>query len=283
MKTALSVIGLLLLVQCCWSAAVRADEGEGDRYTIHVTADLEMKLSVGTRQLKAVAEFEYSWRPVDGQQELVLHEMSANLAMGGRTMMDAVMRRDSMTTTQNGESTKVALEDADDEVRELLTQCFDSPLYRVKLDDHGVELERKDVAGPIARAVLGRNGVVENARFFHAPFYADKREWTAEASMAASEGRLWKGELKYVKSDKPAAEDAPHLVRVDVSGELSADGEDGIENSITKLSGHQVYDTRLSRWVSGIVQGPQEFTVTKEGVEGEAKGEFVVTFKRVAK
>ena len=154
------------------------------------------------------------------------------------------MSRAGFNDIKNGRNIK--LEDANEQLKQLLTDSFGSPVCKVEVDAAGKEVKCTVVAGPGAASLI-ESGMIANATMFHPWYSTDKNEWQVEMELSTGNG-LATGKVTYEKVPHGKGGQA-----VRVSGTLSADGvklRSGatIKDSKYVVAGEQVYDANRKEW-----------------------------------
>lgn len=210
-----------------------------------------------TAEVDAHTLFAYAWRWRGNEAELRLRCMEVRTAVDGQPMMESTMSGSHFYLQQGGQTMDTTFENANPQLRQVLQDCFRTPMCRVLVDNDGRELERTITAGPAARPVV-ETGIIANARLFHGPFPAAQNTWQAAGEMAMGNGGYARGNLTYETLGTPAApgDESANLVEVKVSGTLTGDVKldvSEIKNAVYKVEGTQVYSKRLREWVSGAL------------------------------
>ena len=209
--------------------------------------------------------------------DLILREVVVAVKLDGNTLIDMTMNAKELDNRADG--SKIKLEEANEETKTMLTDSFTTPLAAIVLDEHGKETSRKIIAKPGAVAMV-ENGQVENARMFHAPFYADKKTWKSPIKMSLGNGNFASGPLTYkVKS----TDSKTGNVTVEVSGKLNAKGKQGpldIVNAVYDVKGSQVFNPKKKDWDSAKYDIAIVFDLAQNGKTiANAKGTMKVGLK----
>jgi hypothetical protein len=229
-------------------------------------------------QFDADLELNYTWHGTDREKTLKRDGMYAKVMNNGKLGLE--MRRTPEIATQvvNG---KTINESSTPEQIASLRQEFDTPICRIRLDEHGAEIGRDLIESPQIVQIL-RDGVIDAASLFHPPFYADRKQWRSKRTIGLGNSGKAEGELTYEKQSVDG-----NLVAVKVSGILVAvvfPEDVGVvrRNSRYEFNGNQVYDVKLNSWVNGsaLVEGSSDLT-HGESVVGNTTVTMKLTFRRL--
>ena len=206
-------------------------------------------------RVNADTSFTYVWRWRGSVAELLLDSLEVRTTVSGQPMMESTMSGSHFYLKQGDQTMDETFETANPELRQVLHDCFRTPMCRVAVDPQGRELKRTITAGPAAQAVVN-TGIISNARLFHAPFPPGRASWQASCEMAMGNGEYARGDLNYETTERTvtAGDEPSNLVEVKVCGTLSGDasGQTGyIQDATYQLEGVQLYNTRLCEWVAG--------------------------------
>lgn len=246
-------------------------------YKLSILSDLKMEIMDQKQHIVGDTVLIYSNNRSGDKLDLILREVVVAVKLDGNTLIDMTMNAKELDNRADG--SKIKLEEANEETKTMLTDSFTTPLAAIVLDEHGKETSRKIIAKPGAVAMV-ENGQVENARMFHAPFYADKKTWKSPVKMSLGNGNFASGPLTYkVKS----TDSKTGNVTVEVSGKLNAKGKQGpldIVNAVYDVKGSQVFNPKKKDWDSAKYDIAIVFDLAQNGKTiANAKGTMKVGLK----
>src|SRR5205823_3642701 len=116
---------------------------------------------------------------------------------------------------------------------------------------------------------------------FHAPFFADRREWKAARAISLGNGGTARGELTYKK-----LKSSDHQTLVQVSGVLSSatfQDDKGVTAKDVRLvfNGEQTYNANLNVWTKGSATVEMSMQLTFGDTVGDSKGTIKLTMERL--
>lgn len=210
-----------------------------------------------SNKINADTSLTYVWRWRGSEAELLLDSMDVRTTINGQPMMESTMNGSRFYLKQDGQTMDETYDNASPELKQVLQDCFRTPMCKVVVDDEGGELKRTITAGPAAQTVVN-TGIISNARFFHAPFRHGKTTWEAPGEMAMGNGEYARGNLAYETTDQPvtSGDEPSNLVEVKVSGTLTGDTKrdvGDVKNVVYRVEGIEVYNKRLREWISGAL------------------------------
>jgi hypothetical protein len=234
-----------------WLATSVAFAGaDGSDYTLSIDSQLQIRTpgQAKPQEMTAVTGLDYRLVEKAGTVEVSIVGLHTVVSSEGKTVADRRMSRTGARFAQGTQAaTEITFDKAPAALQEVLRD-FETPLARLTLDAAGVESKREILVNPASTLV--ENGMIENARLFHAPYRDDVEEWTAPAKLPVGHGQYATGTLTYRKTGT----DAQGKSSVQVLGELSAQGKLGpadIKKGTYSVNGTQVFDTGAKAWVSG--------------------------------
>lgn len=240
--------------------------------------DSDIKMNVGTDKVNVGAKTEIHYENTKKATEtaVTIHSMAVVSLVNGIENMNIRMAKKGMSLTQQGQKREIPYDKAPKPQQEML-DTFGSPIMKVTLDANGKETKRELVNKSQAAKNLQKDGMLKNARLFH-PEFSSKKEWTSKREIAMGNGNVITGDLKYVKSDKAAANGN---TVVNVSGTMTkksmASGGITMENIKYVVTGKEEYDPKKKIWVSGALNIVVSWDVKTPGGNGKASGTMKVT------
>ena len=268
-----------LLTAAVLAGCAKKNAANEPKFRVAVQAKLTMELGSEKQKIEADAAFEYTWKREGRVRTLLVNSAEVRAVVGAQEMMNAKMSRAGFIDTKGGRTTEIKTADAPAQLKQLLTDSFDTPLCNIELDADGKEVKRTVVAGPGATTLID-SGMIANARMFHPRYAADQDEWQAEVEVSSGNG-LATGQVTYKKIPGGKGGQA-----VKVSGTLTADGVKGaggmtINEGTYRVAGEQTYDPERKEWVKGNLTMDVAFKMTQGINKGTAKGVMDVTFSLV--
>lgn len=275
----LSVIAVSFLFVAGTAAPAAAQDTVVEQKSKYKYAiDSDIKMNVGAEKVNVGAKTEIHYENVKKATEtaVTIHSMAVVSLVNGIENMNIHMAKKGMSLVQQGQKREIPYDKAPKQQQEML-DTFGSPIMKVTLDANGKETKRELVNKSQAAKNLQKDGMLKNARLFH-PEFSSKKEWTAKREIAMGNGNLISGDLKYVKSDKPAANGN---TVVKVSGTMvkksMVNGGITMENIKYVVSGQEEYDPKKKIWVSGELKMVVSWDVKTPGGNGKASGTMTVT------
>lgn len=264
------------------ASAHAPDANQSDSFKLTIAAHTDMDIQ-GTKQvIDADTEVHYTWERRDSAWTLVFDSVLVKASRDGNQVMNTFMSRAKLTNTVEGKTEEWPLEKAPDQLKKMLQDSFGVPICLLQVDGNLTEVNRKIVAGPGAKEFIDQ-GMIANARLFHAPFMRARDEWVATAEISMGNGGFATGELMY---KKPAAENGGQTVKV--SGTLTSEGFNmpGTQLAIRKaryvVNGEQAYNPAQSAWVSGRLAIDVSYEiVTGDKPVASAKGTMVLSLDKL--
>ncbi len=131
-----------------------------------------------------------------------------------------------------------------------LESCFEKSLCDVSFDEKGqpiYQASKEDAA-----KIMIKNGIIENARLFHAYFDSEKDEWESSAKLSLGNGGFAVGKLKYKKLNDINS----GFVNVQVTGTLEGELEQAplsAKGIKCIINGTQKYDVAIKEWLEGSI------------------------------
>jgi hypothetical protein len=271
---------ILLAAASTLRAASEAHAGN-EQYELIIDSHLQIKSpgQTDSNEMSSLTVLRYSVTREANVDEVSIGGMQVKVDLDGRTIMNSRMDRTGARFHEGDQNpTDVPYDRAPDPLKKLLAQ-FDVPAACITLGPDGGETGREILLE--RESSLIENGVVENARLFHAPFPGAQTEWESPAKISMGTGHFSQGTLKYVKGET----DARGLVEISVSGELKADGKTGdskIRNGVYRVSGRQQFDPSQDRWVSGHLEVNVSLDMLAYGQDtGTATGAMKIRLSRL--
>lgn len=243
MKRSLMMTALIL-----WVAGTA--RGQARHYELAIDSAMQVR-SPGQpkpKEMTAVTLMSYGQDRKDDAEEVSIHSLQVKVSAEGKALLDRFMSRERASFQQGPETaTVMPFDQAPASLQKILKE-FDVPLARLTLDDRGAETERTILVEK--DSMLIENGMLENALLMHPPYSADLERWEAPAKFSMGNNQFARGNLTYQK----VGTEADGTVKVDVTGELKADGKFGpadIKTAIYKVKGTQWFDPATKSWSSG--------------------------------
>ncbi len=237
------------------------------QYDLAINSSLEVK-SPGQpkpQPLVATTALRYQVDRQDTTEEVAVNGLEVKISTDGRSLMNSRMNREGATFQQGPkDETKISTDQATPALKLLLEQ-FGKPLAKVTRDPDGGEVSRELLIDKDSSLV--ENGVIDNTQLFHVKFPAGQDEWESKIKISMGNGQFAQGVLKYKKNGSTPE----GLLKVDVSGELKAEGKLGlgeINNGKYRVDGQQMYDPARKAWIAGRLN--IDLTLTMEANNQEA-------------
>ena len=271
MKIQFTLLSMLLLL--AFVPQFTAAQSETQDYQLTIDSEMKMKIQGQAQKVDADTKINYYHRRESEKLTAGLNELEVKASQAGNTIIDIGQDkhhfRDGKTITK--------IEDANDELKQLLKDSFAEPICEFQIDEKGERSDQKVIAKKGAKALID-NGQIENVTFLHPPFFEDKKEWKAPTKFSLGSGNFARGELTYkVKSKKDG------MVTVSVLGELEPSGKQGIfeiVNGIYNVSGNQIYDLKAKQWDSAEIKLDIKFELAlKDKKFADGKGVMNVTLE----
>jgi hypothetical protein len=268
-----------ILTATVLAGCAKKDNANEPKFRVTVEAKMTMEIGGEKQKIEADAAFEYTWKR-DGQvRTLLVNSAEVRATMGAKEMMNAKLSRAGFIDNTVGRKNEVKTADAPAQLKQLLTDSFDTPICKLELDADGKEVKRTVVAGPGA-ATLIDSGMIANARMFHPRYAANADEWEDTLEVSSNNG-VATGKATYTKVPGGKGRQV-----VKVSGTLTADGVKGvggvmIDEAKYTVTGEQTYDPERKEWVKGNMTMDVAFKMTQGVNKGTAKGVMEVTFALV--
>lgn len=280
-------LGLLAFLVLCAAAEAQTATESKARLSISIKSDLSM--SIGAEKLRLVSDtsIDYTNAREGSKLGVSIQKMAVKVVINGQPGMDTELTGAKIRVRNPaGEWTEITPEKADPAQKAMMADAFDKTLAEMTLDGEGKETARTITGTGGANALLD-NGAIENARFFHPRFTADK-SWISNRKISVGNGRFAEGELRYEKVDpaQAVAETAKGLVKVKVSGELKnagfKQGPTAMRNMVYAVSGSQLYDPERKAWVSGSLEIKVSWDILgPKGEKGQASGAMALALSAV--
>lgn len=250
----------VLLAALC----VMQTDGSGE-YQLSIDSSLQLKVPTQSkpREMTGVTLLSYAIASAEGSADVTIRQLQSKVSSEGSVLFDREMSRaGARFQTGSQEPSTLAYDNAPPALQKVLRE-FDAPIARIKIDGEGKETDRETLIN--ADATLVRNGIVDNALFFHAPFFADKDRWESTRGLSLGNGLVARGVLEYVRGEA----NSEGLVEVRVSGTMAvAPGSSGpadVKNGVYKVKGAQWYDPAARAWRSGQVEIDVSLDVATNG------------------
>ncbi len=233
-----------------------------------------------TIKMETEAAAGYTWKVKGSERTLICDSTHLKVSTNGKEEMDFTADRNRFKFVQGDKHEDVDFDHAPQRTRDMLRSCYELPLCKLTVDENGRETGREVLATGAAKVILADKGAITNATFFHPPFFADKKEWTAPAMLSIGGANVVQGDLTYAR-----IADEKGLATFKVTGTLTNDGftepgskftEKGMRHVIT---GKHSYDPLLHEWVAGsltIATSSQTFSNGQQvgGMQGTMEAEF---------
>jgi len=237
----------VLLLHYLATAAAADDPPAGHSFRIKVDLSSAMTAGDAKTSFAGEAAYGFTWRGDGREKTLRCDGISLKVVADGKQYEERVDRNGGESLVDGKRQP-----DPSPEEREAVRKGFDLPLCTIRYDEHGVETAREENADE-AVAQFRREGLVDYATLFFAPYYADREQWTSAKNVPFGRGRKARGRLTYERKSV-----AGGLVTVKVAGKLEADEfQDPVGRTIRvvrfRLEGEQVYDTGRKRWTTGTL------------------------------
>ncbi len=205
---------------------------------------------------------DYSLSSQEQTEEVTIQAVAVRARIGDKPLSDSRMSRRGVSIKVGDQTVSdVSYEQAPDQLKTILDD-FGRPAATFTLDAEGGESGEKLLVRPDSSLV--ENGLVALTRLFHVRFPKSEDRWESPAKVSLSSGQFARGTLTYEKAG--AADDG--RVTVKVTGELKAEGKLGageIRNGVYKVTGMQLYDPSLRRWISGDLTLDVSFDLVTPG------------------
>jgi hypothetical protein len=270
------------LLAAFWTTqSVSAGEGDSRRFQVQIESRLKMKVPTDPepKPLDAETEIVYDLTRKDKSIDLAIHSVSVIAKVQGVTRLAMTMDGGRYKSTEAGKESSFKPSDAPERIKTALAE-FDQTAALIEVDAEGGEVARSPRIP--TSSLLFESGMIENSRLFHPRFPKDKDRWSAPAVISMGKGQSARGTLTYRKL---GLVESGKSLRVEVKGELSADGKSGeatVKNSKYTVAGEQVFDLTDREWVSGDWKIDLTFeSEFKNEPVGSATGSMVVAFKRL--
>jgi hypothetical protein len=220
-------------------------------FHLQLLSDIKLGGSLGDTHMNTDTQIQYTWQVNGHDRTLIYDQTSVRINQNGKEIMNMEMDKNSFSMKQDGKETKMSLDQAPPQLKTMLEESYGKPLYRITIDDNGKETGRKDLASAGAKDLMD-NGGVANATLMHLPYYSDRKEWKAQATVSMGNGGYAKGDLTFTR-----AADENGLPTYDVSGTLANDSFSAPGSPITQkdvkyvVKGKESYDPKIREWVHG--------------------------------
>jgi len=283
-----AVKATVVLVGYC--AIARAQEDDAHRFKLTIDGKLKSQVQSATQNIETTTETQYTWRRRNDELDLTYHSMDIKALQDGKQIMNSRMSRARYLSEGGGREFDISFDDASAQLKQLMTDSFESPLCTIVVDKEGRELKRTITAGKGARLHL-ENGSIVNARLFHAPFPADKGQWEAPSEISLGNGGYVRGNLNYAISKAATNKESSDgdLVAVKVTGtltnkEFKAPNGAIIKNALYEVAGKQHFRPAWREWHSGKLHFDISYDLfSADQMIGSASGTLVVTLQEVPK
>ncbi|UCH93498.1 MAG: hypothetical protein JSV88_24945 [Candidatus Aminicenantes bacterium] len=247
-------------------------------YQIRITSRMTMKIQGLEQKLEADTTLRYTWKRSDQESTLIFDAAHVKAKKNGQELMNTFMSREKLRNISKGETEEVRLEDAAEDLKNMLQDSFGVPVCKLVVDKSGKEIKRTIVAGPGAKTLI-ENGMIANALLFHTRFPENQHEWQASSEVSMGNGGYARGKLTYLKQTNGKA----GQTIVKVSGILLNDDfrQPGTKLTIKAaryvVSGNQTYDLALREWISGKLSFEVSFLMeSNDKPLGSAEGMILV-------
>jgi hypothetical protein len=239
----------------------------------------------GNSKLESDAESGYAWTVEGGQRTLSYDLLHMAFKVEGKVTADVTMSAKRFARLQeNGTVADMNLEQAPERVKTALADTFGVPLAKITVDANGREVEgsRTIVAVRASKAMMD-NGALVSSTLMHPPFFADKKEWEAPATISIGDKNATEGTLTYTRvadeNGLPTFSVAGTLVRDEVVKPGSALTDKNFKHVV---KGKQSYNPALGEWVAATWNVDISFDVFKgEKRVGGTTGTIKVEFRKV--
>lgn len=223
------------------------------KFRIQILADSTVAGGKEEKKLVAVTTYDYVLERKGAELALRFDSVNMIVRADGNEVLETATSKERSFTKKLGEaSVELAYAKAPPALKAMMDDTFTKPLALIQVDKTGKEVKRTITAGPGAKGSID-NGMVINARLFHAPF-PDQDQWTAPAEVSMGSQGSAKGTLTYSKV-KPG--DLSDMVAVKVAGTLAnpefkpPKSPLTIKNARYEVQGEQVFDRKLRDWQAG--------------------------------
>jgi hypothetical protein len=254
-------------------------------YRLTIDSTLTMSIGEAKQLVEADTTIGYTRQRVGQKVTVWFDEVAVRTVNNGQEAMNVRMNAKKVVVVEKGVSREVLAENAPEDVRQQLRDCFGGPMCEMAIDAEGVEGKAKILAGPGAKTVID-NGLIAGTRLFHVVYPSDADQWDANMEVSMGSGGYARGVLHYEKVGRPAG--GRTLVRV--SGTLSNDHfqPSGSPVSMRKalyiVTGEQIYDHTQQEWASGSLVMQVNFELLQgETLSGNAAGTMSLQLKQVTR
>lgn len=242
--------------------AIAAEPSQSHSFKFTIESHVDMVIEGEKQKIDADTELHYTWNHQGGERNLSFDSMLVKVNKDDIQTMNIFMSREKFENMERGQTDVVPFEEAPDELKKILQDSFGVPVYKMQVDGNGKELKREVVAGPGAKDII-EQGVIANARLFHAPFMRAQDKWSAATEITMGNGGFANGELTYKKAAGGKGGQA-----VKVSGTLTNEGFKvagtpvSIKEAKYVIDGMQTYDPAQREWISGNLDVDVFFVMT---------------------
>jgi len=269
-RIAISTFSIILL----WGSVVLAQTST--HYQVHINGKVDLNMPSAKMKIGADTHIKYTLIREGQKETVVVNSLGLKTSRNGKPLVDSYLDSKLFRNVRGGVTTETKVEDAEDQLKKMLTDSFDVPLVVLTLDELGKELERKVVARPGAQTII-QNGGVANARLFHPKWGGKDDRWTSKRRMSMGNGAFASGTLTYEKGK----EVKPGVVEVKVTGLLTNpmvnQGVLTLKDVRYVTTGTQTFDTKINRWTHGTMNFDVTYKMESNGQSaGDVKGKMII-------
>lgn len=274
------IIGFVIGIVLCGSGVeFEAQEPEKlSTFLLKVDGDTELSTNGRKDTIDGNTEILYSWKSKGDERTLVFKSIAVNLVQNEKELVNSLMSREKMIAYENGERIEITLADGPDEIKQILTDSFDSPICTLQVDKDFAEKNRKVTAGPGAKDLVDR-GMIVTGILCHPPYLKGAKIWKARREISMGNGGIAEGEFTYRKISDDEE-------RYEVTGTLGNEEYKlpgrpvTMANAKYVVRGEQTYDPTINEWVAAKLDLDVSFDFVVDGkTMASAKGTIGITMK----